>query len=67
MKTPDFSGMSKTKVLVQDSYELKQVADRVGCIINLASKAYSFPCTVTVYGISSVKEMDFQEFKTRFS
>lgn len=66
MKKQSFEGMSKTTVSVQDAQELKQVADRVGCIVNLACKAYTFPTVVTVYGLSDIKEMDFQEFKTRF-
>lgn len=57
---------SKTTVYVNDTHELKQVADRVGCIINLASKAYTFPTVVEVYGFSPVKEMTFKQFEKKY-
>lgn len=59
-------GMSETKVYVNDAHQLKQVSDRVGCIINLASKSYTFPTTVTVYGFTDKEEMSFKEFEKKY-
>ena len=57
---------SKTTVYVNDTHELKQVADRVGCIINLASGSYTFPTVVEVYGFSEIKEMSFKTFQSKY-
>ena len=67
MSSPSFTeSMSATRIIVQDLYELKQVTDRVGCVINPAASSYTFPTTVTVYGLSDEPEMTFEKFKVKY-